>query len=109
MSQVQKERLEKLFNLIREHPELQVKFLVTSEEVSEDHYSIQRILSIELSPWLVDRETILTDEENMDECFYEQIEETEDFPRLTDAEIEQRIKDKHQQMVSTVILVKMGA
>ena len=109
MSQVQKERLEKLFNLIREHPELQVKFLVTSEEVSEDHYSIQRILSIELSPWFEDRETIKTDRDDIEASLYEIIAEDECFPRLNDDEIESRIKDKYQQMVSTVILVTMGA
>ena len=85
---------------MNKHPELEVKFLVTSEEVlPEYYYSQQSIQIIEITEWCEYNDRLFLDiSELADELIY-----------MGQCETEEEAEEKASDMMDSVILVRLGA
>lgn len=94
-----------LLNTMLAHPGLEVKFFVSSEEVTDFTWTAQKISEIQVTPWYWDDdadERIFTDIDEIADIFHDQ-SETEDLEERS-KEVDKRLKD-----LERVILVKLSA
>ena len=91
---------DELLRLMTANPDLELKFFVTSEEVSCDfYYSEQSIQSVEVSGWCEYNDRIFTDGCELSDEIY-----------VTDDDISHDYAlERASEMMAQVILVRLGA
>lgn len=92
--------IDKLFEVMKEYPDYDVKFFVGNEELSDHIYTSQKITSIRIEPWIEYEDQIFTDYD----CFLEHIVDIlEIYPSDEDA-----MKDYPESKYKDVIVVRLG-
>lgn len=102
---MEKNWTKELLHTMLAHPGLEVKFFVSSEEVTDFTWTAQKISEIQVTPWYWDDdadERIFTDIDEIADIFHDQ-SETEDLEERS-KEVDKRLKD-----LERVILVKLRA
>ena len=91
MSKTQLEFLKEIISLKEQHPDYEIHFCVSSDEILDDcHWTAHKIREIKICPWFVDDERIFTDEDEIRD-YFEDIYCDDD---ISDEELEKKVDEE---------------
>lgn len=103
----QREWLQKIMSLSNANPEIEIHFLVDSDEILEFGWTDHKIINVEVEPWWGNDDRIYVGEDKIKEYFAEYYYENNEGK--SEEEIEKLANEKYEREAKDVICVYTSA